>query len=293
MSTEAPPAYTPTLADVAALIRARTKDSNGQELGTFTTATRPTGAQAEEAIAHAVIALGEKVGAIGPKCANVARMAAAYGAAAEIELSYFPEQARADRSGYTFLVKRYEGLLTGVEQCVLGNLPGDPATGGPTGTRMGTLVAMSGTARDFYTGEIGVLDLSGETPLPPTGGEEMPIEEATPTLVAPWLDMQGCHAWRIGTMVTLALRVEPDPAWLAAIEAELTKGEITQAEAEAKLAAAALICTLPPAFRPAVDTTVPIPLVGFDATLAANGEVLDPATSKVGLHCIVTSYRGA
>jgi hypothetical protein len=170
MSTEPPPTYTPTLADVAALIRARTKDDNGNELGNFTAATRPTDVQAEEAIAHAVIALGEKVGGIGPKCTNVARMAAAYGAAAEIELSYFPEQARADRSGYQFLVKRYEALLVGVEQCVLGNLPGDPASGGgPTGVRMGTLVAMSGTARDFYTGEIGVLDLSGEqapTPAP-------------------------------------------------------------------------------------------------------------------------------
>jgi hypothetical protein len=156
-TTAEPPNVTPTIADVAALIRARTKDGNGQELGTFTPATRPTDAQAKEAIEHAVIAVHEKVGAIGAGCADTARLAAAYGAAAEIELSYFPEQARTDRSPYQFLIARWTAALEGVERCVLGNLPGTGTEGTPTGTRSGSLVAWSGTVHDYYAGKLGVL----------------------------------------------------------------------------------------------------------------------------------------
>jgi hypothetical protein len=145
--------FAPTIADVAALIRARTKDSNGNELGTFTSATRPTDLQCQEAIDHAVLAVGEKVGDVGSGCADVARMCAAYGAAAEIELSYFPEQARTDRSPYTYLIQRWTEALNGVEQCVLGNLPSAGGNGDPGGAmRHGTLGAISGVVHDYYTG---------------------------------------------------------------------------------------------------------------------------------------------
>jgi len=194
MSTTVP-AYRPTLADVAALIRARTKDSNGQELGTFTTATRPTDAQAQEAIDHAVIALHEKVGPIGEHCAETARLCAAYGAAAEIELSYFPEQARTDRSPYNFLIARWTASLEGVRECVLGNLPGTGVGGAPAGVRLGTLVAYSDTAHGFYTGEIGVLGSKPPEPEPPiTEGEH-----DMPPVVA-HVAVAGKTAWR-----TLAL----------------------------------------------------------------------------------------
>jgi hypothetical protein len=156
MSTTTPD-LAPTIADVAALIRARTKDSNGNELGTFTADTRPTDVQAQEAIDHAVVLVHLKVGAIGDGCASVAKMCATYGAAAEIELSYFPEQARADRSPYTFLIARWEEILIGVEQCVLGNLPDDPSEDGggvPGGLRFGTVDAISGTVHAHYTGQL-------------------------------------------------------------------------------------------------------------------------------------------
>ena len=80
----------PTIADVAAIIRARTKDSSGNELGVFTAETRPSDIQAQEAIDHQVILLHTRVGNIGPDCADVARLCAAYGAAAEIEAVLFP-----------------------------------------------------------------------------------------------------------------------------------------------------------------------------------------------------------
>jgi len=152
MSTTPDP-LSPTVDDVAALIRARTKDSSGNEIGTFTDETRPTAAQAQEAIDHQVTLLYTRVGSIGPGCSGIAQMCAAYGAAAEIELSYFPEQARTDRSPYQFLLQRYEQLLTGVEQCVLGNLPGEDGDDGVAWPyRHGTAIATSGVVNDHYTG---------------------------------------------------------------------------------------------------------------------------------------------
>jgi hypothetical protein len=152
MST--PVIYAPSIEDVAALIRARTKDSNGREAGTFTDDTRPTAAQAQEAIDHQVTALHTKVGTIGPGCAPVAQLAAAYGAAAEIELSYFPEQARADRSPYQYLIARYEEYLDGLVECVQGNLPNTPDPDDPDvqNLRYGTVDCISGTVAAYYTG---------------------------------------------------------------------------------------------------------------------------------------------
>ena len=98
----APDPLAPTIRDVAALIRARTKDSNGNEVGNFTADTRPTDVQAQEAIDHQVAAVHRAVGAVGPGCTELGQIAVAYGAAAEIELSYFREQARTEPSPYTY-----------------------------------------------------------------------------------------------------------------------------------------------------------------------------------------------
>jgi hypothetical protein len=142
-----------TVADVAAIIRARTKDSNGQEIGTFDDTTRPTDVQCQEAIAHAVTLIHSKVGSVGEGCADLARGAVALGAAAEIELSYFPEQSRSDRSVYQYLQQRYDAALDGLQECVLGNLPGQDADGGLTNYGYGTLTAVSGVVNDHYTGQ--------------------------------------------------------------------------------------------------------------------------------------------
>jgi hypothetical protein len=138
--------YTPTVEHVASIIRARTKDNTGHELGTFTDNTRPTAEQVEEHIANAVIDIHTAVGIIGDPCVALATNAAAIGAAAEIELSYFPEQARADRSPYTYLKTRYDATLEGLAACVRGELPN-------TGTSLaGTTRVVSGAVYDYYTG---------------------------------------------------------------------------------------------------------------------------------------------
>ena len=169
MSNGAPNPVSPTVDDVAAIIRARTKDSNGNEIGTFTDETRPTSAQAQEAIDHQVTLLHTKVGTVGPGCSAVAQMCAAYGAAAEIELSYFPEQARSDRSPYTYLVARYDEYLNGLVACVSGDLPDslNPDDPDAQNVRYGTLDAISGTVAAYYTGRLWPALPNPPAPTPP------------------------------------------------------------------------------------------------------------------------------
>lgn len=172
MTDPVPPiTYEATIDDVAALIRARTKDSNGNEIGTFTDATRPTDVQCQEAIDHQVILVHQKVGFIGDGCSDLARIAVAIGAAAEIELSYFPEQARTDRSPYTYLIQRYTEALNGVFACVTGDLPDSPDNGDviPPAFGSGTLQVVSGTVEAYYTGRLWPA-IPPPTPVPPDDG---------------------------------------------------------------------------------------------------------------------------
>jgi len=107
-------AWAPTVADVGALLRARTKDSSGNELGTFTADTRPTDTEVTELIAQAV---DDVVGAIGqsptipPDTYDNAAKVAAVGAAMLVELSFFPEQVATGRSPYAQLQTLYNTRL--------------------------------------------------------------------------------------------------------------------------------------------------------------------------------------
>lgn len=88
--------WRPSIADVAALLRARTRDSDGNELGTFTDdgETRPTAADVQTLIDHAVADVeGNIVGVLPARMYVTARMLAALGAALLVEGSYFAEQA--------------------------------------------------------------------------------------------------------------------------------------------------------------------------------------------------------
>ena len=153
--TDTGPSLRCTVADVASHIRARTKDNNGNEVGTFTEVTRPTAAQCEEAITNAVRFVHSRVGHVGDGCAELAREAVALGAAADIERSYFPEQSRTDRSVYTFLRDERDAALEGLVACVMGELPGsetDEDYGAGVGS-FGTLQCVSGVVHDYYTGQ--------------------------------------------------------------------------------------------------------------------------------------------
>lgn len=126
--------YTPDVASLGALLRARTRDTNSIEIGTFTEQTRPTGDQAQSIIRTAVTDLASAVGSeLALPFHSAAQQVATYRAAALIELSYFPEQVATGRSPYAQYLALYESSLVALRAAVEasgGQVPGDP-TGGP------------------------------------------------------------------------------------------------------------------------------------------------------------------
>lgn len=104
----------PTVEDVALLLRARTKDDFGNEVGTFDDSTRPTADQVEEQIDAAYALVMTR---LPPDCElpnhllPAVTSVVAYRAAMRIEKSYFPEQVRSDRSAYEQLVLEYQNDL--------------------------------------------------------------------------------------------------------------------------------------------------------------------------------------
>lgn len=152
----------PTTLDVGAILRARTKDLTGVELGDFTTDTRPTG---DEVLRLIDMAYAEVVGNVGANlyepCASSAMTLIAVRAAMWIELSYWPEQVRSDRSAYTELAAQWTSAIPALIACVAGNLPG--ADGAGTGFyRFGVLNVHGWTASPYYGApDVGPADVTG------------------------------------------------------------------------------------------------------------------------------------
>lgn len=152
MSTPAPPVdpltvvWRPTVDDVAALIRARTKDASMNEVGTFTDQTRPTNVEVEQLITNGCAKIASLVGWDVPSDAQAeASHLAAIVAACEVELSYFPEQVRTDRSAYTQLWQMFQDDRQAFVDYVSTLSPA-----GSVGTRIGTLDVASGTVIYAY-----------------------------------------------------------------------------------------------------------------------------------------------
>lgn len=104
--------WMPGLEQVGALLRARTRNTLGVEVGTFTSDTRPTDEQAQALIDQACEDLTSYLGADVPVCAqNTGKGVAAIGAACLIELSYFPEQINSGLSSYIQLKELYDQRL--------------------------------------------------------------------------------------------------------------------------------------------------------------------------------------
>jgi hypothetical protein len=100
--------YTPTLREVAARIRARTRDSNGNELGTFTEETRPHADEAQMLISQAAEDVVTETGVDVPERAwSRVRNLIALRTAMLIELSFFPEQIERGQSAYNQLRDLY------------------------------------------------------------------------------------------------------------------------------------------------------------------------------------------
>lgn len=109
----------PTPDQVAQLLRARTKNSSGEEVGAWTSDTRPTLAEINGIIATAVNDLASSIGPVVPDaCSSGATGTAALLAAMLVELSYYPEQVRSDRSAYQEYKALYDGQVVALQRCV-------------------------------------------------------------------------------------------------------------------------------------------------------------------------------
>jgi hypothetical protein len=115
-------AVRPSVDDVASLLRARTKDTEGREVGTFTEETRPNAEQVEAQIDAAVGLMAMRLPSRWPEVYSPAiRALTAYRAALRIEKSYFPEQVRSDRSAYEQLKEEYTDDLTALLDALSGS----------------------------------------------------------------------------------------------------------------------------------------------------------------------------
>jgi hypothetical protein len=118
-------AFTRSVADVAALLRARTKNSAGEEVGTFNDDTRPTSPQVLTLIGQAVVDVQTVMGVSPPDyLADAAKSTATLRAAMCVELSYYPEQVRNDRSAYHDYAQMYEAQVRGLQDAARGAAPG-------------------------------------------------------------------------------------------------------------------------------------------------------------------------
>jgi hypothetical protein len=115
---EDPTEFMPQVEEVSALLRARTKDSTGNERGVFTEDTTPDADGAQRLIE---IATGIVATSIGEDIPDVlipqAQTVTSWLAAMLIELAYFPEQVATDRSAYQQYKELYDEAI---------GTPGDP-----------------------------------------------------------------------------------------------------------------------------------------------------------------------
>jgi hypothetical protein len=104
--------YRASVQDVADLLRARTLSQNGVEIGTFTDLTRPTDEQVLRLIDKAQGDVSARIGLSVPSMfIHDAQNLVAIRAAMYVELSYFPEQIRANKSVYPELLALWDQQL--------------------------------------------------------------------------------------------------------------------------------------------------------------------------------------
>jgi hypothetical protein len=118
--------WAPALVEVAALVRTRTRDDDGNYLGTFTADTSVT-AEEVEALAHyATASVATQIG-LSPCSATLkarARGMASLYTAMLIELSYFPEQVGSDRSPYAKYKELFDDGMPALIEAVAENCGG-------------------------------------------------------------------------------------------------------------------------------------------------------------------------
>jgi len=90
--------------DVASLLRARTKDDSGNEVGDFNEDTRPTDTEVEDLIAQAASMVSAVAnGDIPSRLVPFGQHVVALRTAMMVELTYWPEQVQRENSPYQYL----------------------------------------------------------------------------------------------------------------------------------------------------------------------------------------------
>lgn len=122
--------FAPVVQDVADRLRARTKDRDGNEVGTFNANTRPTDTQVDGLINKAGADVAMVVGSDIPNAVwDDAKDVVSLRAALLVELSFFPEQINSGRSPYPQLKQLYDDDLKNLLAAVT-RAGGDPGEAG-------------------------------------------------------------------------------------------------------------------------------------------------------------------
>lgn len=131
---------TPTLTDVGAILRARTRnDDTGDESGTFSTNTRPTGAEVSTFITAAAELVSLRLGTRIPAGAmESARLAVTLRAAYMVELSLEDDRSDNPDSAYVRLKALYDELMRDLQDSLLD-------AGDATTSRIGSMSIVSPT----------------------------------------------------------------------------------------------------------------------------------------------------
>lgn len=125
--------FTPDVAAVGNMLRARTRDDDGNLLGTFTPATTPTAEQCEELIVEAVEEITGILGDdIPERLYKSAKAVAVLLSAMNVELTYYPEQVKDDHSAYPAYERRYNSAMDRKKGWLVLAVK-DETTGGPAG----------------------------------------------------------------------------------------------------------------------------------------------------------------
>jgi hypothetical protein len=125
--------WIPSVDQVGAQLRARTKDKTGTEVGTFTGTTRPTDVQVTDLIEQGVRDVARVVGEdLPPQTLEDAKDVAVLATAMRVELSYFPEQINSGRSPYPQLKQMFDDSIKALQIEVAKEESGDTTDpGGP------------------------------------------------------------------------------------------------------------------------------------------------------------------
>lgn len=101
-----------SVSDVGALLRARTKDDNGNEVGTFNADTRPTATEVEQIITQAAFMVSAVANADVPsRLYDFGQHVVALRSAMMVELTYWPEQVQRENSPYEHIREMFTDAL--------------------------------------------------------------------------------------------------------------------------------------------------------------------------------------